>query len=214
MNRYIKIEGHDYWVLVYNHAIDTLEDNFSENMQEKLIKQHCNDYINGVPDLKKDLFYRMNMVYNMKLRYDELSKKYGTLLIRPIGSYMILRDQKIVDERYDTSFPLDEDEFADIVICENDEKAEEFWINVLKTRFPDTKIRTINFFGNRSDIEIKKIFKKTKYVTFSTTFTNLEWFEKMKNNLHSSNKVIGYCHDKSRWDDALKVYSNVEIVNL
>jgi len=212
MNRYIKIEGHDYWLLVYNHEIDTLEDNFSENMQEKLIKQHCNDYINDVPDLKKDLYYRMNMVCNMKLRYDESSKKYGTLLIRPIGSYMILRDQKIVDEKYDTCFPIDE--YADIVICENDQKAEQFWIDYLKTRFPNTKILTINFFGNKSEEEISRLFKKAKYVTFSTTFTNLEWYEKLKNNIHSNNTVIGYSHDSNRWQDALKIYSNVEIVNI
>ena len=90
--------------------------------------------------------------------------------------------------------PVDNDLFTEVVICENDKTAEPELVNYLQDRFPNKTISTINFFDLRSEKEVNEIFKKATYITFSTTFSNFDWFKKLSNNLSENHKVIGFCH--------------------
>lgn len=206
MNRYVKVKGHPNWFLVFN--ADTIVDGLNETMQQKLIRSEVNTLHN---DNGRDMgnLTRLKFVAVMSIDYSELIKKYGEIIIRPSGSYMPMRGNEITEEAYAESFPVDE--FGDIVICENDANAEYDWVEYLKKRFPKKKIITINFFDLRHEKEVSDYFAKAEIITFSTTFSNYEWFKKLTK-LSVGKKVLGYCHDKEKWHDAIEINPTVEIV--
>ena len=207
MNRYVKVEGHNNWFLVLSKE-DLIPDELSEQMQTKMIRSECcklHDENNS-----NDVFHRLTMLAVNQLDYKRLVQEYGTILVRPIGSFMLLNDNNIIEEKFDTDFPIDE--FGDIVICENDSVAEKFWVDYLKNRFPNSKIITINFFDLRSESEVEKYFEKAKFITFSTTFTNLRWYEKLTKFATHRHKVIGYCDDEEKVKEAMLINSNVEML--
>lgn len=206
MYTYIKIEGHSNWFLVVNQNTKLINQ-FSENMQEKMIRSVACE-INQT-DHKGDWERRITMVSTMELDYHKLSNKYGTIIVRPNGTYMLLKGNNVIYSKIDTDFPIDQ--YADIVICENDKNAEVEWINYLVNRYPNKTIATISFFDLQSEEVIEKWFKNCEIISFSTTFSDFKWFKTMTK-LSINKKVIGYCHDQSKWSDALKINSNVEIV--
>jgi len=213
MNRFVKIEGHSNWFLA-------LEPNevAPEGTSEKGQKRMLSIVAGGLhsKDAPPDLTQRLVMAATTQLDYEALAIKYNTtLFIRPIGSYMTLgENDKIIEERFSNNFPVTET--AEIVICENDQKAHYYWMDYLKGRFPDKEIVVINFFDSKSDEEIEAYFKEAKYITFSTTFTDLGWFEKMDRLImYKGQKIIGHCYEKEMWDKALKVTDKeIEIVTL
>lgn len=207
LNRYVKVKGHPNWFLVLEADEDEPTD-FSETMQEKILRSEVCELHN--PNAKMDFVHRITIAATRLLDYESLAKKYGTILIRPIGSYMILYKNEIIEETFDTDFPIEE--FAEIVICENDQKAEYKWVEYLKRRFPNKKILTINYFDLRSEHEVEKYFSHANYITFSTTFSRYEWFEKLTK-FCGNKKVIGYCHNSENWKRANEINSNVEIVS-
>jgi hypothetical protein len=208
MNRYVKVKGHPNWFLVLE-ADNYEPDGLSEIMQEKILRSEVCQLHHDTPQTRMDFEYRVKVMAIHNLDYESLAKKYGTILIRPIGSFMLLNGNEIIEETFDTDFPVEE--FGDIVICENDQKAEYDWVQYLKNRFPNTKIITINYFDLRSENEVKQYFDNAKYITFSTTFTRYEWFEKLTK-YSKGKEVIGYCHNKEKWERAIEINPNVEIV--
>jgi hypothetical protein len=206
MNRYVKVKGHDNWFLVLE-ANKQEPDGLSEIMQEQILRSEVCQLHN--PNEKMDFSHRLVLAATRKINYEELAIKYGTILIRPIGSFMPLYYNEIVEEVFDIDFPIDE--FADIVICENDQKAEYEWVEYLKKRFPRKKILTINFFDLKSENVVEKYFNKATHITFSTTFSRYHWFEKLSK--FASNKtVIGYCHIKDNWNRALEINNKIEVI--
>ena len=195
LNRYVKVEGHYNWFLVLDSK-QAEPDSLSEIMQEKILRSQVCQLHNDTPKNRMDFVHRLILTATRGIDYENLTKKYGTILIRPIGSFMPLYDNKITEEVFDKDFPIDD--YAEIVICENDERAEYKWIEYLKNRFPNKKILTINYFDIRSDYDVERYFSKAKYVTFSTTFSNYEWFEKLTKHI-TTQKVIGLCHLKENW---------------
>lgn len=206
LNRYVKVKGHSNWFLVLE-AGDYEPNGLSEKMQEKILRSEVCALHN--PDAKMDFVHRVKLAATRSINYESLAEKYGTILIRPIGSFMLLYNNEIISETFDTDFPIDE--FAEIVICENDKKAEYKWVEYLKARFPNKKILTINYFDLRSENEVAKYFDKADYITFSTTFSNYEWFEKLTK-FSNGKKIIGYCHNPEKWELANQINPNVEIV--
>lgn len=207
LNRYVKVKGHSNWFLVLES--DSKEPNgLSETNKEEILRSEVCALHN--PKDKMDFAHRVTLVATRSIDYESLAKKYGTILIRPIGSFMPLYYNEITEETFDTDFPIEE--FAEIVICENDQKAEYKWVEYLKSRFPNKKILTINFFDLRSENEVEKYFSKAKYITFSTTFSKYEWFEKLTK-FSNGKKIIGYCHDSQNWQKAKEINPNIEIVN-
>ncbi len=209
LNRYVKVEGHNNWFLVLN--ANTYEPNgLSENMQERILRSQVCGLHHDTPKNRMDFVHRLKIAATRNIDYENLANKYGTILIRPIGSFMPLYGNKITNEVFDNDFPIEE--YAEIVICENDEKAEWKWIEYLKNRFPNKKILTINYFDLRSDYDVKRYFEKAKYVTFSTTFSKYDWFEKLTKHI-TNQKIIGFSHLRDNWKTALEINPNIDIVN-
>lgn len=208
MNRYVKVKGHDNWFLVLSEN-DYEPNNFSDTMQEKILRSEVAQLHN--PNAKMDFEHRLILAATRKLDYERLAQKYGTILIRPIGSFMPLRGNEIVDEKYDTDFPIDE--FGEIVICENDSKPEWKWVEYLKNKFPNKTIVTINYFDLRSENEIKQYFERARYITFSTTFSSFEWFKKLTRLSTDEHKIIGYSHNPDKWVEAKEINNNIKIIN-
>jgi hypothetical protein len=207
MNRYVKVKGHSNWFLVLT-GDDFEPENFSENMQEKILRSEVASLHD--PNDRMDFTHRLILSAARQINYEELAKKYGTILIRPIGSFMMLRGNEIIEEKFDHDFPIDE--FGEVVICENDSKAEYKWVEFLKEKFPNKKIVTINYFDLRSENEVKQYFDNAEYITFSTTFSNLEWYKKLTKLSNTNHKIIGYCHNPEKWAEALTINNKVEII--
>jgi hypothetical protein len=208
LNRYVKVEGHTNWFLVLQPN-EYEPNNLSVNMQERILRSQVCRLHHDTPANRMELKHRIIMAATRDIDYEKIASKYGTILIRPIGSYMPLYHNKITEEVFDKDFPIDD--YAEIVICENDETSEYKWTEYLKKRFPHTKILTINYFDLRSDYDVERYFSKAKYVTFSTTFSNYDWFKKLSRHIGNKN-VIGFCHIKENWDEALIINPNVEVV--
>lgn len=208
MNRYVKIEGYSIWFLVLEPGQSEPE-GLSQTMQEKILLSTVCKVHN--PTSGPNEVQRLIMAATRDIDYEALANKYGTILIQPVGSFMPLYNNKIVQETYSLDFPIQD--YAEIVICENDEKAEYNWVKYLKKRFPDKSITTINFFSLRSEEHVREYFSKAEYITFSTTFTDLSWFEKLTRYATESHHIIGYCHDSGMWEKALQINQNVEIIN-
>lgn len=210
MHRFVQVEGYeDQWFLFLEREEDVPE-GLSERMQEQILRSHVCKLHSDTPKSRMDLTHRIIMAATRGIDYTKSVRKYGPLLVRQIGSYMPLYKFKIINEKQFTHFPIDK--FGDIVICENDERSEWEWNKYLKRNYPNKSIVTINFFDLRSEEEVVKYFDKAQLVTFSTTFTRMEWFEKLTRCLNEKNKVIGYCHDPAKWKEALKINPNVTVV--
>ncbi len=69
------------------------------------------------------------------------------------------------------------EKLADIVVCENDPMAEDWWIEVLKNKYPDKSICVLTRFRERSMQDIETAFKAAGIVSFTTTFSSYDWFE-------------------------------------
>lgn len=214
MNRYVKITGHSNWFLCVepntaSNKLDDLNEVMAERMKRKIFDGiHSSREYEKQTVQEKLLFHCTN-----EIDYKSLANKYNkTIVVRPYGSFMYLptNPNEIIEERLDYDFP--KNQFADIVICENDEKPYYEWVQYLKKRFPNKSIETLNFFDNTKEEKIIECFKNAEYVTFYTTFTDLEWFKKMVHCLHPNNKVIGYCTDTAMWDVVLKIYNKMEVV--
>lgn len=215
-NRYVKVKGHDNWFFVLEPNM-SLPNNFKPVMQEKILRSEVYTLHGGKNIDKGDFDRRLKLLATKEIDYENEANKCGAILIRPIGSYMPLSGNEITSEKLDSDFnqsyfPLDDSCFGEIVICENDKIAEYKWVKYLQSRFPNKTIATINFFDLRTDDEVAEFFKRAKYITFSTTFSNYEWFKKLNRHLNSYHKVIGYCHVQDNWAKALEINPDVEII--
>lgn len=210
-HKFIKIKGHPNWFLLY----DGNESNLTTKMGTRIITDLLYDPHNEGKPMPPATEIAIRAA--SELDYQSLYEKLSTpLLIRPIGSYMPMDSSvEILDECYGYDFPIDNlTSPANIVICENGKYAEDEWRRYLKRRFntPHGGITTINYFNTRSREYVKEIFKETQYVTFSTTFQDLEWYRILVDSLHPHNVVIGYCHNPENWDAAKEIYNNLEII--
>lgn len=208
MNRFVKVKGHTNWFLVLEPNQDEPV-GLSESMKERIFRsQVCKLHD---PKAKVDEVQRLIIAATRNIDYEDIALQSNkTLIIRPSGSYMFLSGNDITEEKISNNFPIDKT--GDIVICENDEKADYSWLSYLKRRFPDKEIVTINFFDLRSDDEVKEYFDKAKLITFSTTFTSFDWFKKLTKH-QTTQKVIGYCSDTSKWNEVVQINDTVEVVS-
>ncbi len=211
MNRYVKVVGHNNWFLVLTKD-DVIPTGLSETMQERVLRSEVSSLHdpNISPSRDLDIIHRITLAAVHTLDYEKLVMECGSILVRPIGSFMLLNHNEIIQETFDIDFPIEE--YGEIVICENDCVAEYKWVKYLEKRFPNTKIVTINFFDLRSENDIVKYFSKAKYVTFSTTFTNLNWYEKLTKFADYRHTIIGYCEDEENVRKAMLINDNVEMV--
>lgn len=141
------------------------------------------------------------------LNYNTIVNRLDSILIRENGSYMPLKGNVITETILSNHFPI---KTANIVICENDKSPEPNLVKYLKEKYPNKSIQTINFFDLRTDDEIKEYFSKADVVSFYTTLSNTDWFEKMVRNIQPHNTVIGYCVDNTKWDYINSINEKIE----
>ncbi len=109
------------------------------------------------------------------------------------------------------------DKFADIVVCENDPMPEEWWIEVLKNKYPDKSICVLTQFSERSLENIKAAFEAAKIISFTTTFSSYGWFEKALTAMKEGNmtdKIIFGNKAREQWTVTLPDEVNAEVQHL
>lgn len=207
MYKFVKVEGYDEWYLLLDKTTRNLE-NF--NFQERITRK----VFNGIH--QKDELSKGNTISKLikvacdNIDYDELIKKYGSLLIRSIGSFMPLRGNKIVKKVYSKGFPLNKNK-ATIFVCENDAEAPYSWLKYLNSHYPDKEIEVINFFDTRDVGYLSEIFQYAEVITFSTTFTNMGWVQKLAKSANKKTPILGYSTNKKGWAKAIKILDGFDI---
>lgn len=215
MQKFVRLEGypHDYFMVV--KSVDELPQDIESVMSERMRSTVGNE-LTSPKEYPADMFFeRYHYVCHNSVDYRKILEKYSylnpVLLIRQIGSFMLLNeDHKIVDTIYSHDFP-DVNDGAPIVVCENDSDPEPIWMNYLQKKFPGEKIRVLNFFNTRSEESLRKSLKNVKYITFSTTFTSLEWFEKITRCVSDGQKIVGFSHVPERWDEVRRLASGLDL---
>lgn len=168
MYRFVKVKDK---LIDYNEWFLVLEPNIpepcglSERKAEEILRRTVKSLHGGegsdpssIVRLQKEIL----LVATRELDYEKLAAKYGTLLIREIGSFMKLMDDHVITEEYfGESFPTGK--IGNIVICENDARCEYAWAKYLIPRFPSEGITTINFFDLRND-QVLEMIKKSRHI--------------------------------------------------
>lgn len=98
---------------------------------------------------------------------------------------------------------------ADIVVCENSSGPEQWFTEHLGEKYPNKAISVLTDFGYRTKEQLLPVFDKASIITFTTTFTSLDWFEKaldviIENNL--AGKTIYGNHNGENWVEKMPDY--------
>jgi hypothetical protein len=197
---------HEGWFLKYA-AIDQPINNY--DFHEKLIEVEFKKYINSKNETER-LNFKQRLDLMIPIDYYRVATKYNqTLLVRQIGSYMFLTDELTITAICQSdSWPTD-NEGAEIVVCENDLNAEQYWIEYLQKEYPNVKINVLNGFRDRSVEDVRKHFNSAKFITFTTTFSNCDWVGLLFNGLLGLNNktVLSHCFNGAAQKDMLKTFS-------
>jgi hypothetical protein len=171
MKTFLKYNGE--WFL-HVTKIEHLEGfNFGKRLENGLLNRYLDEAVDSVFSRN---FVALAHQGLPKTDYAQLLDKYGSLLIRKVGTMSSFDVSEAELTYYGIDFPIES--AYDVVVCENDENAPEEWLRKL-AEIQLGNIYVIGFFGTRSQESINEIVSKAKYVTFTTTFMDLEWFEKM-----------------------------------
>jgi len=213
MNKFIKVKGHNCWFLVVNEETTGVE-KLGEDSHEKILRRETQRIFND-EDKRGDLTQRLQMLTDLHISgvdYLGFHRKYKTdVLVRESGSWMTLTESDIVTSvKYSAHYPADE--YADIIICENDMNPDPTWYAYLRDQYPNKTISTLSFFDLQPEERIRDIFSKATHITFSTTFTNYEWYKKMVYCTNEDHIITGYCCDDSSWDEALDICPAVDVI--
>lgn len=213
MKTFVKIKGHPNWFwLVQN--LSELPHNIGETMQKRLIESVSGDLFKTEDGRDNSLLAKLNAVAHNPPNYARIIHKYGSILIRPVGSFMLFDGEEVIETILsENAFPK-ENSNSHICICENTMIADAEWVEYLKNRF-NKPLEVLNFFSTRPVDEIAESLAGMKFITFSTTFTNMEWFENLCMAIPSNftGKIIGYCHDAQRWEVAKEILSKHNLLN-
>ncbi len=159
-----------------------------------------------------DLNFRakLDCVSRNYIDYNALAQKHGAIYIRQIGSYMIMCSGFIITDYCESESWPTENQGAKIVVCENDLNAESPWIDYLQRNLPDKSINVLNTFRHRTLGDIGQNFETPSYITFYTTFSNLDWFAKLMQVARglTGKTIIGYCTDKSKWKEVQEQFGH------
>lgn len=210
MNKFVKIAGYEGWFLFMESEIDMDQViNFNKRSHESIISKYLKSPDDESVESKVlESKAKFLMHHNVGINYNQVFRKYGgTLLIREIGSWMLFHDQKITDVTFSEHFSWPVDSKSNIIICENDFEPEQWWVNYLSNRFPNESISTLNCFSQRTIDDLKDNLDYPKFITFTTTFSKLEWFENLINTIqyYSGRTLIVH------WKGTDEVWENVRL---
>jgi hypothetical protein len=212
--KYVKIKDfqgvHAGWYMVLTPT-DNMPEGFEDTQTDRLIQATQDEFSKALQSGSKTYdILKVAYAHQHKVNYKKMLDKGHTLLIRQIGSYNILSpSMEIVDECYSNYYPVDGK--YDIVVCENSVSGEPEWLDYLAKRFPDKIVRVVNLFWTRDRQEISEIFSKCSTITFYTTFTNTDWYNKILECASPSHAILGYTMDTDKWE-SVEVPENLEIV--
>ena len=197
LKKFVQIEGHgDQWfwfIESEDDLCDELESNLDVKLKDAVTRQLYTD--DTKTTIRPDWFYRVETVHREVVNYTEKFFRYGPLLIREIGSFMVMNNNlKFTKYIQSDRFPRDNSS-CDIVVCENDFRAEEPWIEFLGKKFPGQSVTLLNLFSTRTEDELDENLN-VKYITFYTTFTSYDWFENILDTIIRNNwsgkEIIGH----------------------
>ena len=209
MNRYIRIEGYPEWFL-YHEKGKVLDSKMIDILKKRLYRKNVEGLHSYEKEFNEQSYYQKQISHAIDIT-TFYSKEFD-LLIRDSGTMMTYTGQNIVNEYIGNFMPFELG--FDLVICENDADADYKLKRCIKNKYPNIKIKVINFFDTRNIYEIKANFDYAKYVTFSTTFNDFAWFSNLVMCLNKSNEVFGYCDDTEKWNTALKLCPSMQLINL
>lgn len=203
MNKYIKTLDCDFWRLYWTDTENEPQTNYDDRRIKDNWKQYNSDdkivsemALSRIQDIARIAV--MSHIGKPLISYCERVKKYGGVAINEVGGYCTIKESEITQLVYSDKLPSDD--CGTLVICENDRETYQDWIELMKQYDPNPT--TISFFNSRSQIEINALLEKAEFVTFTTTFTTLEWFEKMLIATPKNAQIIGRCNDDEKWKEA------------
>lgn len=205
MKKFVQIDGYgDQWFWVVESPSD-IDVEFEDTLNDRLGTLVRNNLYtdSSKSSIRPDWLERVSAVYTNRLDLSSKFEKYkGPFLIRSIGSFMILQKNHIITNTvFSNLFPAANVSKESAVICENDYHPEKPWIEYLSKFIPENDIIVLNLFSNRDNLDIEL---NVKFITFYTTFTNFDWFERIVDtilkNKWTGKSIIGYCIDSKRWE--------------
>lgn len=221
MNKFVKVFAYNQyytnWFLwitkedFYNMS-DTDLHVFQKNMLNQLLKPSKNGIESQLELASKAAKFQFALKNPVSEGWQSMFNKYpgSILLVRQNGSFMCFDPEtdKILEEVERKDFMFPEDKPNDILICENDPEPEQWWVDNLNKRFSQKKITTLGNFGNRSQEEIDYYVANSEIISFTTTFTTVEWFNKLCIALgKTQNKTLYFhCKDENEWDNVLNEF--------
>lgn len=230
LNKYIRVAGERWdqlsnvWMLVVEpkeigNISDLAQDiEMSERAHNRLIRKfvQCHGWTKNKNYKPEPIDVILQVAAKHQGNYREKAISLGCdVYVQESGGYCHApgddSDFRIIDECYGYDYPI-KGEIGDIVIVENDILCEYKWRNYLATRFPGKEISVLNCFDTRCVEFVKEYIKDAEYVTFSTTFTNFDWFDTLNKSV-TNQKIIGYSHDSEKWGEAVSLFDHeIEIV--
>ena len=210
MNKFVKLEGFEGWFLFMDSEIDIEQViNFNKKSFTGIVSKFLKTTDDGSLEYKNlEMKAKFLMTNNVGINYNQILQKYNQpILIREIGSWMIFHDQRIIETFSSKHFSWPIVDKSSIVICENDLEPEQWWVDYLTERFPEQSIQTLNCFSQRSDDDLRENLEYPSIITFTTTFTQLQWFENLINTIqHQKGKTL-IVH----WKGGDDVWKNIKI---
>lgn len=200
---------HPNWFLKYHYSDGYMD---ATSFDDARIKSEVSKLLKAKGDVdilnhQQRVAYMANNATDFRRTSQRLNK---TLLIRQSGSYMILDDSITITSMCSSiDWPTDNED-AEIVVCENDLNADPKWVNYLKNAYPGKKVDVLNNFRFRTVDGLRKRFAGAKYITFSTTFTDTDWFTLLLEAVDGlqDKTIIGFCPDNSAWDGVMPLIPN------
>ena len=194
--KYVKTKNANGWRIYWDSTTEEPDINFND----RRIKQNWQEFNSDDPVKRYMAEQRIQLIALMALDdyvgrpsvvYRDIVKKYGAICINAVGGWCPVKPEDILELITSEHEPFRED--FDLVITENDLEAPPHWVEKMRQYSPEPL--TIPYFGSRPQSEITAILAKAKYVTFSTTFTTWEWYEKLLEGCLQNATIIGECFD-------------------
>lgn len=185
--QFVKTQQFNEWSLVFDGS-EPLQIDFNSRMERDLSL----DFLHGKSDVSK-LQHFHSLVGG--LDYSKYAEKYGTIYIHENGSWHNERNPVILEIVECDTFPTAKMVY-DTVVCENDKYAVPELLEELMKRGCNVKV--INYFDSYSLEQIKLIFSQAKSITFFTTFTTFDWFEKLLEAATEQHTIFGICENPQK----------------
>lgn len=219
---YDKLDNDSAWCCMVTtlDELNTLKQAYKELRCKKMFKQEGFFGLNKI-----GMFEWANCEGQIHAAQVKFIKNGATLLIwYANGGYVPLQKPLTASDNLEIKsiqylpYPkMPTDKKADIIVCENDPVAEDWWIELLKKKYPDYSICVLTRFSEREHKDIAAHFENAKIISFTTSFSSFEWFDKLVDSIGSHNlrdKIIFGNNYGQNWIDNLPPVIKVKLATL